>query len=234
MLKKAVKAAATVFACAMFIVAAPQTAEASVDYKAGIDIETSSSYMLKIDVPVASLYEETDDASYEAVEVYRGETFEVKAYEDGWALIEKDGRSGYLYVDDCATMIETTSEKVDPEITLRNQVVEYALQFVGKPYVWGGIDPNKGADCSGLTMYVMDKVAGVSLSHCSRSQANEGKKVSKPQIGDLIFYSDAGRINHVAIYIGDGKIVHASSKKTGVIVSAWNRRKPVKIVDVLS
>lgn len=234
MLKKAVKAILTVFACAMFTVAVPQTAEAAVDYKAEIGVETSSSYMVKVDAPTASLYEDTDKGALEVAEVHRGESFEVLAYEEGWALVEKDGRLGYLNVTDCATMIETTCEKVDPEIALRNEVVEYALQFVGNPYRWGGIDPNKGADCSGFTMYVMDKAADVSLSHSSRAQAGEGKKVSEPQAGDLIFYSEAGRINHVAIYIGDGKIVHASSQKTGIIVSPWNRRKPVKIVDVLS
>ena len=234
MLKKAVHAILTVFTCAMFMAAAPQTAEASVEYKAEIGVETSSSYMVQIDAPTASLYEEADKASLETAELQRGESFPVLAYEDGWALIEKDGCSGYLYVSDCATMIETTCEKVDPEIALRNKVVDYALQFVGNPYRWGGIDPNKGADCSGFTMYVMEKVAGVSLSHSSRAQAGEGKKVSEPQAGDLIFYSEGGRINHVAIYIGDGQIVHASSQKTGIIVSAWNRRKPVKIVDVLS
>ncbi len=234
MIKKALNAILTMFACAMFMAAVPQTAEAAVDYKAEIGVETSSSYMVKIDASGASLYEEADKSSLPVAELHRGEAYEVLAYEGGWALIEKDNRSGYLYVADCATMIETTCEKVDPEIALRNKVVDYALQFVGNPYRWGGIDPNKGADCSGFTMYVMEKVAGVSLSHSSRAQAGEGRKVSEPQAGDLIFYSESGRINHVAIYIGDGQIVHASSEKTGIIVSPWNRRTPVKVVDVLS
>ena len=234
MIKKALKAILTICVCGMFMMAMPQDAEAAVDYKEEIGVETSSTYMVKIDAPAVSIFEEADETSNEVGSLLRGETYEVLSYVDGWALLDMGDQKGYLNVADGATIVETTREVVDEETALRNEVINYALQFVGNPYVWGGMDPNVGADCSGFTKYVMEKVAGVSLSHSSRAQAGEGKKVSKPQPGDLIFYSEAGRINHVAIYMGDGQIVHASSKKTGIIVSAWNRRNPVKIVDVLS
>ncbi len=94
-------------------------------------------------------------------------------------------------------------------------VVDYALQFVGNPYVYGGTSLTKGTDCSGFTMSVYKKF-GVSLPHSSSAQRSYGKKVSysnaKP--GDLICYS-----GHVAIYIGKGKIVHASTPSTGIKVS---------------
>lgn len=94
-------------------------------------------------------------------------------------------------------------------------VVDYALQFVGNPYVYGGTSLTKGTDCSGFTMSVYKKF-GVSLPHSSSAQRSYGKKVSysnaKP--GDLVCYS-----GHVAIYIGKGKIVHASTPSTGIKVS---------------
>ena len=94
-------------------------------------------------------------------------------------------------------------------------VADYALQFVGNPYVYGGTSLTKGADCSGFTMRVYEKF-GISLPHSSSSQRSYGKEVSysdaKP--GDLICYS-----GHVAIYIGNGKIVHASTPSSGIKVS---------------
>ena len=234
MIKKALKAVLTICLCGMFMMAAPQKAEASVDYIAGIGVETSSSYMVKIDAPSAVLYQDNNKNSGKAASLGRGETYEVLAYEDGWALVDTGSVKGYLRVADCATMVETTRETVDEQTNLRNRVLDYALQFVGNPYVWGGTDPNTGADCSGFTSYVMRQVAGVSLSHSSRAQAGEGKTVSEPQPGDLVFYSSGGRINHVAIYMGNGQIVHASTEKVGIVVSDWDKREPVKVVDVLS
>lgn len=118
---------------------------------------------------------------------------------------------------------------------LRQQVVDYALQFVGGRYVAGGNDPHTGADCSGFTRYVMQHAAGVNLNRSSVSQATQGVQVSADQMrpGDLIFYANGSKINHVALYIGDGQIVHASTYKTGIKISQWNYRTPVKIVNVL-
>lgn len=117
----------------------------------------------------------------------------------------------------------------------RSQVVNYALQFVGNPYVWGGTSLTKGADCSGFTMKVMQKF-GVSLPHYSGSQAKMGKKVTSGNMkpGDLIFYAGSnGRVNHVAMYIGNGQIVHAASRRSGIKISTWNYRSPVAIRNVL-
>lgn len=117
----------------------------------------------------------------------------------------------------------------------RSQVVNYALQFVGNPYVWGGTSLTKGADCSGFTMKVMEKF-GVSLPHYSGSQAKMGKKVTSANMkpGDLIFYAGSnGRVNHVAMYIGNGQIVHAASRRSGIKISTWNYRSPVAIRNML-
>lgn len=118
----------------------------------------------------------------------------------------------------------------------RKEIVQFALQFLGRPYVWGGTDLKKGVDCSGFTQQIM-KHAGISIDRCSYEQAENGKEVAFEDLraGDLIFYwnNEAGRIGHVALYIGDGKVVHASSRKTGIKISQWNYRKPYKAVDVI-
>lgn len=117
----------------------------------------------------------------------------------------------------------------------RQQVVDYALSFVGGRYVWGGTDPHTGADCSGFTGYILRNAGGVSISRSSAEQDGEGRTVSAEnmQPGDLLFYSKGGGVNHVAMYIGNGQVVHASSSKTGIIVSAWNYRTPVRIASFL-
>ena len=117
----------------------------------------------------------------------------------------------------------------------RSQRVNYALQFVGNRYVWGGTSLTNGVDCSGFTMRVMEKF-GVSLPHYSGSQAQMGKKVTSATMkpGDLIFYAGSnGKVNHVAIYIGNGRIVHAASRRSGIKTSTWNYRTPVTIRSML-
>lgn len=105
-------------------------------------------------------------------------------------------------------------------------VAEYALQFVGNPYVYGGTSLTNGADCSGFVMSVYANF-GVSLPHSSASDRSQGYGVDSlenAQPGDLICYS-----GHVALYIGNGQIVHASNKRTGIIVSNANYRKILAI-----
>ena len=116
----------------------------------------------------------------------------------------------------------------------RQNLVDYALQFVGGPYRAGGNDPHTGVDCSGFVRYVMQHGAGISMNRSSGSQATQGHAVNSSQMqpGDLLFYSGGSGINHVAMYIGDGKIVHASTYVTGIKISKWNYRNPVKIVSM--
>lgn len=106
-------------------------------------------------------------------------------------------------------------------------VAEYALQFVGNPYVYGGTSLTNGADCSGFVMSVYANF-GVSLPHSSAADRSQGSAVEggldNAQPGDLICYS-----GHVALYIGDGQIVHASTAKTGIIVSSASYKKVLAV-----
>lgn len=117
----------------------------------------------------------------------------------------------------------------------RSQIVNYAEQFLGNPYVWGGTSLTNGADCSGFTMSVMAHF-GISLPHHSGSQASCGKSISSSEMrpGDLLFYTNSGgTINHVSMYIGNGQVIHASNARDGIKISTWNYRTPAKIVNVI-
>ena len=116
----------------------------------------------------------------------------------------------------------------------RAQIANYAVQFVGNRYVYGGTSLTNGTDCSGFTMSVMAKF-GVSLPHNSGAQSGCGKSITSSQMrpGDLVFYSGSGGINHVALYIGNGQVCHASNARSGIKISTWNYRTPAKIVNVL-
>jgi cell wall-associated NlpC family hydrolase len=95
--------------------------------------------------------------------------------------------------------------------------VAYAKQFLGNPYVYGGTSLTNGTDCSGFTQGVFAHF-GITTGRSSRDQAANGRtiSVSSAQPGDLLFYSSGNYINHVAIYIGNGQIIHAASKKSGI------------------
>lgn len=107
------------------------------------------------------------------------------------------------------------------------EIAAYAQKFVGNPYVWGGTSLTNGADCSGFVQTIF-KQFGYKLPRQSREQATVGKKVSESDLkpGDLIFFANNKNVvNHVAIYIGNSKIVHAANSRQGIIISKYNYRK---------
>ena len=126
----------------------------------------------------------------------------------------------------------TTQEITTPSnnsTPLRDSIVNYALGWVGQcNYVYGGTDLSIGGsvDCSGFTMQVYSRVAGVSLPHHSMSQMNCGSAITYDQLrpGDLVFYNNP---NHVAIYIGNGAIVHAGSPETGINITSVFFKTPI-------
>ena len=106
-------------------------------------------------------------------------------------------------------------------------IASYALKFVGNPYVYGGTSLTNGTDCSGFTQAVFKRF-GISLPRTSGGQAGVGAKisVSNAKAGDLIFYASGGRINHVALCIGNGRVVHASNPSVGITTSNIYYRTP--------
>lgn len=174
-----------------------------------------------------------------------GETYEVlEDLGNGWMKIRVNDTVGYLPVSGNATveqvgadeMAQVQKEAIESSDSYkRQQVVNYALQFVGGRYKYGGSDPHTGVDCSGFTRYVLQNSAGVSMNRSSGGQAQQGVPISADQLqpGDLLFYGSGKNISHVAMYIGNGRIVHASTERTGIIVSNWNYRTPIKMIDVL-
>lgn len=136
--------------------------------------------------------------------------------------------------EELAAAEEAAAQEAAQTASARQNLVDYALQFVGGSYRAGGNDPHTGVDCSGFVRYVMQHGAGISMNRSSSSQATQGQAISSSQMqpGDLLFYSGGSGINHVAMYIGDGKIVHASTYATGIKISKWNYRNPVKIVSM--
>lgn len=136
--------------------------------------------------------------------------------------------------EELAAAEEAAARAAEEAASARQNLVDYALQFVGGPYRAGGNDPHTGVDCSGFVRYVMQHGAGISMNRSSGSQATQGHAVNSSQMqpGDLLFYSGGSGINHVAMYIEDGKIVHASTYATGIKISKWNYRNPVKIVSM--
>lgn len=106
-------------------------------------------------------------------------------------------------------------------------IASYGLQFVGNPYVYGGTSLTHGTDCSGFTMSIFKKF-GITLPRTSREQSRVGKKISpsNARAGDLIFYASGGTVNHVALCIGGGRVVHASNPRTGITTSNMYYRTP--------
>lgn len=175
-------------------------------------------------------------------QVPKGEELEYVETVGDWVKVNIDNQEAYISAE-----YVTIEERLDTAITMtellygqgvsdvRVELVEYAKQFLGNPYVWGGSSLTRGTDCSGFTMSIFKKF-GIKLSHHAATQAREGTKISYSDLqpGDLVFYADSsGNINHVAIYIGGGQVIHASSPTTGIKISKYNYRTPVRYVRVL-
>lgn len=174
-------------------------------------------------------------------QVGNSEAFTVNSVADGWVEISVDDSVGYISQDyvTLAQALPTakTIEQVkygDGVSDVRASVVSYALQFVGNRYVWGGTSLENGVDCSGFTMRILGKY-GISLPHSSKAQPSYGTKISASEAkpGDLFFYGSGRSISHVAIYIGNGRIVHASNKRDGIKVSNAYYRNPICVTRYL-
>lgn len=155
--------------------------------------------------------------------------------EQGAFVSTRDNNVSVSYMLYEAFSYRPAQDRANQAAKRRSDLVNFACQFVGNPYVWGGTSLTHGADCSGFTQTIMAKY-GVSLPRVSREQAKTGTKVSSENIkpGDLIFYANRrGTVNHVGIYIGNGQVVNAASRRSGIRIYRWNYRTPVAIRNVL-
>lgn len=170
-----------------------------------------------------------------------GEDIDVVEVMGDWVKVSLDGDECYVFGE-----LVDLSEQLPKAMTMtevrygegvsdvRVSLVNYACQFIGNRYVWGGTSLTNGVDCSGFTMQVFAKF-GIYLPHHSGSQAGYGTSISSSEArpGDLFFYSKGGSINHVAIYMGNGQVVHASSPKSGIKISNAFYRTPSKVVRLI-
>ena len=210
----------------------------------------SASLMAIVNTDKLNVRKEPSTESSIWTQISKEDRYAVIQQMDGWVQIELDAgeeESDAAYISTRDNNVEVRyalaeaikfsplEEAANQQASLRNKIVNYALQFVGNPYVWGGTSLTKGADCSGFTQSVMRNF-GISLPRVSRDQANTGKAVKSSEMrpGDLIFYTNSGgTVNHVAMYIGNGQVVHAASRRSGIKISTWNYRNPAKIRNVI-
>ena len=132
-------------------------------------------------------------------------------------VVEEHTTISYEWVTDdpASTVIMNKATSAD-----RKKLIDYAMQFLGNPYVWGGESLTNGCDCSGFTMLIYRQF-GIELPRCSYEQAEAGTKIAAKDAlpGDLLFYERDGAVYHVLIYIGNEQAINASSSTTGIIIS---------------
>lgn len=188
-----------------------------------VDVEEGTGWVSTDYVDLHSEFVQAESKEEEAARLAKEAEDRRKAQAAAAAKVSKKTNSGSTTASDTQG---STSYSVGEGSEMGVAVAEYGLQFVGNPYVWGGTSLTNGADCSGFVMSVYANF-GVSLPHSSAADRSQGYAVdglANAQPGDLICYS-----GHVALYIGNGQIVHASNKKTGIIVSQADYRKILAI-----
>lgn len=180
----------------------------------------------KVNADMLMVREEPNTECTILTRVAQDEEIEVVEVLSGWVKVNIDNKTGYVcadYVDVYDTLPKGVTLKElsygDGVSSTAIELIEYAKQFLGNPYVYGGTSLTNGTDCSGFTMRIYQHF-GYSLSRTSRQQAHNGRRVSLSEIqpGDLLFYNHGSQIGHVAIYIGNGQIIHASTERTGIII----------------
>ena len=128
----------------------------------------------------------------------------------------------------------TSTKEGTPNGAVRESILEYASQFIGNPYVWGGTSLTEGADCSGFVQQIY-KAYGYDLPRVAQDQSQYGTQipVEDAQPGDLIFYAKAGQVYHVVMYAGDGKTIEAANTKAGIISGTVNTENAVWATRIL-
>ena len=153
--------------------------------------------------------------------------------DDDYAFVPKEFVTAEYSLKRAVKVKKVSASKSSGVSSGQASIVEYAKKFLGNRYVWGGSSLTGGTDCSGFTMSLYARY-GHSLPHNAAAQAGCTRSVSSPKPGDLFFYSNGSRINHVAMYIGGGMVIHASNPTDGIKISTAYYRHPVKIGRVMN
>ncbi len=176
--------------------------------------ETESFETATVCTEVLNVRSEADQDASIIKKARENETLKVVEEDGKWVKVELD-EDTFGYVSSEYVEVETEYPVAE---ALDTGIVEYAFQFIGNPYVYGGTSLTNGADCSGFVMSIFAHF-GIGLPRTSQAQAGAGTAVSLSELepGDLVFYY--GDLSHVAIYAGNGYIVHAANSRVGITVS---------------
>ena len=201
-------------------------------YVPDTEAPATESYVPETEAPATESYVPETEAP--ETESYVPET-ETPATESYVPETEAPATEGYVPETEAPTTENYVPETEAPatestsDYSLGQQIADYAVQFIGNPYEWGGTSLTNGADCSGFTQSVLANF-GIGIARVAADQAAGGTYVSLDNIqpGDLVFYGSGG-IDHVAIYIGGGQIVHAANSESGIITSSLYYSTPVSV-----
>ncbi|MFS0637285.1 SH3 domain-containing C40 family peptidase [Mesobacillus foraminis] len=183
-----------------------------------------TSYYVKIDSGSLNVRKSPSTKAAIVTRLAKGKTVTVSSQSKGWAKVTANGKNGYVSSKYIAKKTTTTAKKTTKKATTTNyrtKAISVGKGQLGVKYRWGGTTPS-GFDCSGFVGYSFKK-AGKSLPRTAGQMYNTGTRVSKPAPGDLMFYATSGgrKVTHVAIYIGNGQIMHATTSK-GVAIDSIN------------
>lgn len=197
--------------------------------------------MATVNTTTLKVREEPDIESKVITLIPIEEKLEVLEDTGEWVKIIIDVDEGYISKE-----FVNISNELDKAVTMtelkygagisdvRVSMVEFAKQFLGNRYVYGGTSLTNGTDCSGFTMGIYRNF-GISINRTSGAQSSNGTRINPSDVkpGDLLFYGNGGSINHVAMYIGGGQVIHASTAKTGIKISNMYYRTPITAVNII-
>ena len=175
-------------------------------------------------------------------QIAQGEELDILSIADEWVEVSVDvGQDNAFVAKEYVTISFELQKAIEIEEILyglsseRSAILTYAKKFLGNRYVYGGTSLTNGTDCSGYTMRIYEHF-GFKLPRTSREQAKVGTIVTESQLkpGDLVFYARSGRVYHVAMYAGNGKIIHAANSRKGIIISNMKYTTPYRYVRILN
>lgn len=197
--------------------------------------------VVKVDCDVLNVRTKASTKSEVLYQISQGEELDIISINKEWIEVSVDvGQDNAFVAKEFVKVSFELQKAIEIEEILyglsaeRKALFDYAKKFLGNRYVYGGTSLTNGTDCSGFTMRIYEKF-GHTLPRTSREQAKVGTKITESQLkpGDLVFYARSGRVYHVAMYAGNGKILHAANSRKGIIISNMKYTTPYRYVRIL-